>query len=256
MFGSCGSSTQQQQQQLEAQPTQEQQQLLRPSTSLEAASQAMEDILAPGLDALEAAAAPTPVGASAAGGDGKASVAAAQRAALLGSSAGSWGIRLAINRKRVVRHVRMLAARAHLPLPKAPVSRRAGAQGRMPPTGGWHAWAGGPFKVVGTCVHVCVCWGGRRGALCLLPGHACIHARSYATQMSVGTRLPVPEASPQPDRFISTSCTWCAACAATGVGLPLLRRSVLHHGGRGTGAAGAGDGAREWCVHGPALLAG
>ncbi|GLC44700.1 hypothetical protein PLESTB_000973200 [Pleodorina starrii] len=82
---------------------------------------AMEEILAPGPDALEAAAA----AGVALGGQPPADLAAAQREALYGNAGGSWGLRLALGRKRVMRRLRRLAARARIPLPKAllPVSR-------------------------------------------------------------------------------------------------------------------------------------
>lgn len=109
----------------------------------EQAGAAMEEILAPGPDALEAAAAPGGVAALAAaaaashgaaaggglGGEGSGSdsdgLEAAQRQALYGGGAGgSWGVRLALKRRRAIRRLRHLAAKARIPLPKAllPVS--------------------------------------------------------------------------------------------------------------------------------------
>ncbi|EFJ53181.1 hypothetical protein VOLCADRAFT_86206 [Volvox carteri f. nagariensis] len=82
---------------------------------------AMEEILSPGPDELEAAAA----AGVALSGQTPMDLAAAQREALYGNAGGSWGLRLALGRKRVMRRLRRLAARARIPLPKAllPVSR-------------------------------------------------------------------------------------------------------------------------------------
>ncbi|GIL88442.1 hypothetical protein Vretifemale_16406 [Volvox reticuliferus] len=82
---------------------------------------AMEEILAPGPDELEAAAA----AGVALSGQPPMDLAEAQRKALYGNAGGSWGLRLALGRKRVLRRLRQLAKKAHIPLPKAllPVSR-------------------------------------------------------------------------------------------------------------------------------------
>ncbi|KAG2501961.1 hypothetical protein HYH03_000459 [Edaphochlamys debaryana] len=79
----------------------------------ERACTAMEEILSPGPDQMDAAVAAGAAGGQAACGGGGGGVTA--RAA----RGGSWGLRLALERRRATRRARQFAARAHIPLPKA-----------------------------------------------------------------------------------------------------------------------------------------
>ncbi|KXZ51983.1 hypothetical protein GPECTOR_10g1005 [Gonium pectorale] len=94
---------------------------------------AIEEILSPGPAAMEAvasacgdAAAGGSCGPLASGGDPRRTdIPATRREVPVGNVGGSWGLRLAIERRRTLRRMRRLAAKARIPLPKAllPVSR-------------------------------------------------------------------------------------------------------------------------------------